>query len=142
MPTSDTGNVTDGVLNINGSKIDINTTARSTETDSPLSINAIFNAWICSVVTDTVTYTPNSVKFVKAIETNALMVNTVVPSVTLKTVPNAYQNVPVNLAGTATDDLQISLLRVYTDSQLVVSNVLSENVAHITTTSSGSWSTC
>lgn len=147
VPTTDIGNVTyalgtatDGVLNNSGSKIGINVTARGTDTDSTLNVTASFNAWIRNAGTDTASYGPTSVEFTKAIETNAMVVDKTAPVVTMNPV-TAYQDSPATLSGTATDDVQVTELRVYADGKMVASNVGSDGVTAITTGAGGSWTT-
>ncbi|PJI51613.1 hypothetical protein CTI14_56845, partial [Methylobacterium radiotolerans] len=53
----------------------------------------------------------------------------------------AYQDSPATLSGTATDDVQVTELRVYADGKMVASNVGSDGVTAITTDVNGGWTT-
>ncbi|UQN09387.1 Ig-like domain-containing protein [Deinococcus sp. QL22] len=148
VPTTDIGNVTytlgnatDAVLNNAGSKIGINLTARGTAEDSTLNVTASFNAWTQVDGTDTAVYGPTTLDFSKAIETNALVADTVMPTLVSNTVSNAAVGASSALSGTATDDVMLSEIRVYDDNALVASNVASDNVTAITTNASGNWNT-
>ncbi|EYB68073.1 hypothetical protein DEIPH_ctg027orf0001 [Deinococcus phoenicis] len=148
VPTTDIGavtytlgNATDGVLNNAGSKIGVNVTARGTDTDSTLNVTASFDAWIRNAGTDTATYGPTSVDFAKAIETNAMVADTVSPALTFSPVGAAYVNSGATLSGTATDDVQMGEIRVYDDAKLVASNVAADGVTAITTNANGNWGT-
>ncbi|UQN06678.1 Ig-like domain-containing protein [Deinococcus sp. QL22] len=148
VPTTDIGNVTytlgnttDAVLNNAGSKIGINLTARGTAEDSTLNVTASFNAWTQVDGTDTAVYGPTTLDFSKAIETNALVADTVMPTLMFNTVSSGYLGTSTPLSGTATDDVMLSEIRVYDDNALVASNVQSDNVTAITTDESGNWST-
>jgi hypothetical protein len=148
VPTTDIGAVTytlgnpsDAVLTNAGSKVGLNLTARGTAEDSTLNVTASFNAWTQVAGTDTAVYGPTTLEFSKAIETNALVVDTVMPTLTVNAVSNAAVGASSALSGTATDDVMLSEVRVYDDGALVASNVLSDNVTAITTDETGNWST-
>ncbi|UQN05424.1 Ig-like domain-containing protein [Deinococcus sp. QL22] len=147
VPTTDIGNVTytlgnatDAVLNNAGSKIGINLTARGTAEDSTLNVTASFNAWTQVDGTDTAVYGPTTLDFSKAIETNALVADTVMPTLMFNAVSNTAVGASRALSGRATDDVMLSEIRVYDDNALVASNVASDNVTAITTDARGNWS--
>ncbi|UQN10133.1 hypothetical protein [Deinococcus sp. QL22] len=148
VPTTDIGNVTytlgnasDAVLTNAGSKIGINLTARGTAEDSTLNVTASFNAWTQVAGTDTAVYGPTTLDFSKAIETNALVADTVMPTLMFNAVSNAAVGASSALSGTATDDVMLSEIRVYDDNALVASNVASDNVTAITMDETGHWNT-
>lgn len=148
VPTTDIGpvtytlgNATDAVFNNAGSKIGINLTARGTAADSTLNVTASFNAWTQVDGTDTAVYGPTTIEFSKAIETNALVADTVMPTLTVNPVAGGYLATGTPLSGTALDDVMLSEIRVYDDGALVASSMISDNVTIITTDAGGNWTT-
>lgn len=148
VPTTDIGpvtytlgNATDGVLGSAGSKLGVRVTARGTAADSVLNVTASFNAWTQVPGTDTAVYGLATLDFSKAIETNGLMIDTVLPSLTLDDVTGLAVGSPSTLRGQATDDVQVSEIRVYDDDELVASNVPDETPTTISTAANGDWST-
>jgi hypothetical protein len=150
VPTSDIGpvtyilgNSTDGVLNGAGSKIGTNVTARGTAADSELNVAASFNAWVYNSGTDTASYQPVTLSFVKSIQTNVLTADMVMPSLTVAPVATAYQDQVTTLSGSVSDDVQVQALRVYVDSNLVASTDAADQAggaATVSTDGSGGWS--
>ncbi|UQN10579.1 hypothetical protein [Deinococcus sp. QL22] len=148
VPTTDIGNVTytlgnptDAVLNNAGSKIGVNLTARGTAQDSTLNVTASFNAWTQVPGTDTAVYGPTTLDFSKAVQTNALVADMVMPTLTVNAINNAAVGVSSRLSGAATDDVMVNELRIYDDGALVASNGASDNVTAINMDASGNWNT-
>ncbi|WP_295822837.1 hypothetical protein [uncultured Deinococcus sp.] len=149
VPTSDIGpvtytlgNSTDGVLNGAGSKIGVNVTARGTASDAELNVIASFNAWVFDGATDTARFQPVSVSFAKAIQTNMMTIDTMVPNLTFSPVSAAHTNQVTLLSGTLTDDVQVQNLRVYVDGNLTASTAAEDHgpsVATILTDALGGW---
>lgn len=161
VPTSDIGSVnyslgnpTDGEFNSAGSKVGVNVTARGTDADSTLNVTATFDAWQQVAGTTTATYRSASISYAQGIATNAAYADSTMPVVSFSPVvpgnttfalrPQAVVapqvGVPLTLSGTATDDVQISAVRVYDNTLLVgSSSPNADGGSLVNTDAAGAW---